>query len=119
MKEACGEQTLVRSTIFCWHEQFAQGWASASPKPKNGRPVAASTETMVNTTDTKLADDNSLSQWQIALGILQSTVKKIILSPFFPVISIGVLTYAFMQNIRTGVLFAQNIRTGVLFALLG
>ncbi len=71
MKEAYSEQTFAFSTIFRWHQQFTQGRASASPKPKSGRLVAASTEAM-------LADDNSLSQQQIALvGILQTTVKKI------------------------------------------
>ncbi len=49
MKEVYGEQTLTRSTIFHWHQQFTQGRASASPKPKSGRLVAASTETTVNT----------------------------------------------------------------------
>ncbi len=53
--------------------------------------MAASTETMVNTIGTMLADDDSLSQWQIALvGISQTTVKKIIPSLFFPAISVGV-----------------------------
>ncbi len=65
MTEAYGEQTLARSTIFNWHQQFTQGRASASPKPKSGRPVAASTKTTVNTISTMLAEDDSLSQWQI------------------------------------------------------
>ncbi len=98
---------LTRSTIFHWHQQSMQGRASASPKPKNGRPVVASTETMVNTIGTMLADDDSSSQRQTVLvGILQTTQTKIIFSLFFPAISVGVYAYAFMQNVRTGVLFA-------------
>ncbi len=62
MKEAYGAQTLVCSTIFHWHQQFTRGQASASPKPKSGRPEATSTETMVNTVGTMLVDDDSLSQ---------------------------------------------------------
>ncbi len=107
MKEAYGEQTLACSTIFHWHQQFTQVRASASPKPKSGRPVATSTETTVNTIGTMLADDDSLSQRQIALvRILQTTVKNIILSLFFPAISVRVYIYTFMRNIRTGILFA-------------
>ncbi len=65
MKEVYGEQTLARSTIFHWHQQFTQGWASASPKPKSGKPVATSTETTVNTIGTMFADDDSLLQQTI------------------------------------------------------
>ncbi len=109
MKEAYGEQTLACSTIFHRHQQFAQRRASASPKPKSGRLVVASTKATVNMIGTMLADDDSLSQWQIALvGISQTTVKKIIISLFFPAISIGVYAYAFTQNVRTGVLFALS-----------
>ncbi len=90
MKEVYGEQTLAHGTIFHWHQQFMQGRASASPKPKSGRLVVTSAETEVNTISTMLADDDSLSQRQIApFGISQTTVKKIILSLFFPAISIG------------------------------
>ncbi len=68
----------------------ARGLASASPNPKSGRLVVASTETMKNTIGTMVADDDSLSQRQIALvGISQTSAKKIILSLFFPAISIG------------------------------
>ncbi len=81
MKEAYGEQTLACSTIFHWQQQFSQGRASASPKPKSGRLVVACIETMVNTIGTMLADNDSLLQRQIArVGILQNTVEKIILS---------------------------------------
>ncbi len=56
-----------------------------------------------------LADNDSLLQRQIALiGILQTTMKKIILSLFFPAISVGAYAYSFMQNVRTGVLFALS-----------
>ncbi len=107
MKEAYGEQTLARGTIFRWHQQFTQGRASASPKPKSGRQGMASTETKVNTISTMLADDDFLSQWQIAhVGILQTTVKKINFSLFFPVISVGVYAYTITWNVRTCVLFA-------------
>ncbi len=96
MKEVYGEQTLARGTIFHWHQQFTQGQASASPKLKNMRPVAASTETTVNTIGMALVDDDSVLQRSIVLvGILQTTVKKIILSLFFPAISIEVNAYAF------------------------
>ncbi len=109
MKEAFGEQTLACSTIFHWHQQFMEGWASASPKPKSGRPVAACSETMVNTIGTMLTDDDSLLQWQIALiGISQTTMKKIILSLFFPTIYAGVYTYAFTWNVDMGVLLALS-----------
>ncbi len=54
MKEAHGEQTLALSTIFYWHQQFTQGRASASLKPKSGRLVVTSTETTVNTIGTML-----------------------------------------------------------------
>ncbi len=95
-----------RSTIFHWHQQFTQGRASASLKPKSGKPVAASIETS-EYDRYMLVDDESLSQRQIALvGISQTIVKKIILSLSFPVISIGMYAYVFTQNIRTGVLFA-------------
>ncbi len=58
-----------------------------------------STETSVNTIGTKLADDDSLSQRHIApAGISQTTVKKIILSLFFPAISIGVYAYSFLHK---------------------
>ncbi len=81
MKEAYGKQTLARSVIFHWHQQFTEEWASASPKPNSGRLVVSSTETTVNMIGTMLADDDSLSQRQIALvGIFQTTLKKIILS---------------------------------------
>ncbi len=83
MQLCYGEQTLTRSTIFRWHQQFIEGWASASLKPKSGRLVAASTETTVNTVGLLIADDDSLLQWQIAfVGILQTTAKKIILFSF-------------------------------------
>ncbi len=60
-----------------------------------------------DTIGTMLVDDDSLLQQQIALiGISQTTVKKIILSLFFPAISVGVYIYAFRRNIRTGVLLA-------------
>ncbi len=62
MKEAYGKQMLARSTIFRWYQQFTQGRAFALPKPKSGRPVAASAETTMNTIGTMLADDDSLSQ---------------------------------------------------------
>ncbi len=70
----------------------------------------ASTEITVNNTiGTMLADDDFLSQRQIALiGILQITVKEIVLSFFFPTISVGVYAYTFTLNIRTGVLFALS-----------
>ncbi len=98
---------LAHSTIFYWHQPFTQGLASASPKPKSMRPVPASTETMMNMIGTMLEDDNSLLQRQIVtfFGILQTTVKKIILSLFFPAISLPVYTFAFM-HVRMGVLFA-------------
>ncbi len=71
------------------------------------RLVAISTETTVNTICMMLADDESLSQRQIALvGISQTTVKNIILSLFFPAISVWVYAYTFTRNIHTGVLFA-------------
>ncbi len=90
MKEAYSEKMLARSIIFHWHQQFTQGRAFVSPKPKSGRPVAASTETTVNTIGRMLTDDDSLLQRQIVLvGISQTTVKKIILSLFFSAISIG------------------------------
>ncbi len=109
MKEVYGKQMLACSTIFHWHQEFTQGRASASLKSKSGRPVAASTETTVNTISTMLADDDSLLQRQIALvGILQTMVKKIILSLFFTTISVGVYAYTFTRNIRTGVLFALS-----------
>ncbi len=109
MKEVYGEQTLTRSTTFCQHQQLTHGKASASPKPKSGRRVAASTETMVNTIGTMLMDDDSLSQRQTALVcILQTTVKIINLSLFFPAISIGVYVYTFTRNVCTGVLFALS-----------
>ncbi len=86
-----------------------KGQASASPKPKSGRPVASFTETTVNTIGTMLVDDDSLSQRQIALlNTLQTTVKKIILSLLFPAIFIEVYTYTFTWNVRTGVLFALS-----------
>ncbi len=45
-------------------------------KLKSERPVVVSTETIVNTIGTMLADDDSLSQWQIALvGFSQTTVE--------------------------------------------
>ncbi len=62
IKEAYSEQTLTRSTIFIWHQQFTQEQAYASPKLKSGRPVADSTETTVNTIGTMLVNDDSLSQ---------------------------------------------------------
>ncbi len=106
MKEAYGEQTLAHCTIFHWHQRFMR--APTSPKPKSGRPVAASTKTTVNTIGTMLADDDSLSQWQIALvGISQTTVKKIILS-FLSCNFCMVYAFAFTQNIRKGVLFALS-----------
>ncbi len=110
MKEANSEQTLAHSTIFHWHQQFMQGRASASLKPKSGRPVAAFTKTTVNTIGTAmLADDGSLLQRQIALiGISQTTVKIIIFSLFFPAISVEAYAYAFTRNVRTGVLFALS-----------
>ncbi len=71
--------------------------------------MAASAETTVNTIGTILADDDFLLQRQIALiGILQTTVKKIILSLFFPAISTGVYAYDFMRNVHMGVLFALS-----------
>ncbi len=107
MKEAYDEQTLTRNTIFHWYQQFTQGRASASTKPKSGRSLVASTETMVNTIGTMLADDDSLSQQQVALiGIWQTTVKKVILSIFLPAISVGVYAYAFTRNVCTCILFA-------------
>ncbi len=110
MKEVYGKQTLARSTIFHWHQPFTQGWASASPMPKSRRPVAASTDTKVITIGTMLLDDDSLLQQQIALvSISQTTVKKIILSLFFPAISVGVYPDTFTQNIRTGILFALSV----------
>ncbi len=65
MKEVYAERTLAHSTIFHWHQQFTQGQASASLKPKSGRLVAATTETPVNTIGTMLADDDFSSQRQI------------------------------------------------------
>ncbi len=60
---------------------------------------------MVNTIDTVLVDDDSLSQRQIAfVGISQTTVKKIILSLFFPAISVRVYAYVFTRNVRKGIL---------------
>ncbi len=101
MKEAYSEQTLARSTIFHRHQQFTHGRASASPKPKSGRLVAAFTKTTVNTIGTSLRMMIFLLQRQIALvSISQTTMKRIILSLFFPVISIGVYAYAFICNIR-------------------
>ncbi len=71
--------------------------------------MAVSTEITVNKIGTMLADADSLSQQQIVLvGISQTIVKKIILSLFFPAISIGVYAYAFTQNVRTGVLFVLS-----------
>ncbi len=68
-----------------------------------------STETTVNTIGTMRADDDSLSQRQIALvGILQTTVEKIILTIFFRAISVGVYAYTFTRNVCTGVLFALS-----------
>ncbi len=68
--------------------------------------MAVSTETTVNKIGMMLTDDNSLSQRQMALvGISQTTVKKIILSLFFPAIPIGVYAYTFTRNVRTSVLF--------------
>ncbi len=56
-----------------------------------------------------VADDDSLLQQQIALvGISQTTMKKIILSLYFPAISVGVYSYAFTQNVPTGVLYALS-----------
>ncbi len=69
----------------------------------------ASTETTMNTIGMMFANDDSLSQRQIALIVIsQTTMKKIILSLFFPAISTGVYAYAFTLNVRTGVLFALS-----------
>ncbi len=109
MKEVYGEQMLACSTIFCWHQQFTHGRGSASSKLKSGRLVVASAETTVNMISGMLADDDSLSQQLVALvGISQTTVKKIILSLFFPENSVGVYAYTFTRNVCTAVLFALS-----------
>ncbi len=62
----------------------------------------------MNTIGTMLVNDDSLSQRQIALiGILQTTVKKIIPAHFFTAVSIGVYIYAFTRNVRMGGLFLR------------
>ncbi len=62
-----------------------------------------------NMIGTMLVDDDSLSQWYIALiGISRTALKSIILSLFFPAVFIGVHAYAFMRNVRTSVLFALS-----------
>ncbi len=61
MKEAYGEQTLARSTIFHWHQQFTQGRTSASPKPMSGRLIVASTEKTLNTIGMMHVYDDSLT----------------------------------------------------------
>ncbi len=78
MKEVYGEQ--ARSTTFHWHQQFTQGHASASPKPKSGRPGGLYWDNS-EYDRTMLTDDDSLSQQQIAFAYIpQTIVRKIILS---------------------------------------
>ncbi len=106
-----------RSTIFCWHQQFTQEWSSASLKLKSGRLVVASTDTVVNMIGTMLADDDSLLQQQIALvSISQTSVKKIILSLFFPAISVGV--YAYLRFYEKSSYGHSICITGLIFSLV-
>ncbi len=107
VQEAYGEQTLARSTIFHWQQQFTQGRASASPKLKSGRLVAVSTETAVNMIGTMLVDDDSIMMTDSTRWYFVNQREKYY-SLFFPVISLWVYAYNFTQNVRTGIISALS-----------
>ncbi len=116
MKEAYSEQTLACSVIFHWHQQFIQEWTSASSNPQSGRLVAASTETMVGT---RLVDDDSLSQHQIAHCQYLANHCEKDYSLFFPAISIGVYASHGHSICPQGCLLSMDVLIiGLIFSLV-
>ncbi len=61
--------------VFHCHKQF-RGLVSSVPEKQSGRPVTTSTDIMINTIRTRIVDDNSLTQCEIAahLGIAKGRV---------------------------------------------
>ncbi len=82
LRKVYGDQTLCRRQVFKLYKEFVDGRETAARTPPSGRHVSASTDVIVNTISALLAEDNSLTQRQIAgiLDISQSTVHRILVN---------------------------------------
>ncbi len=76
LQAAYRDQTMCRRAVFKWHKRFKNGSEQVITPPHSGRPVSAS-NIMQNMLDILLAEDDSLTQCQIAalMSISKGTVQ--------------------------------------------
>lgn len=84
LQQAYGSKSMKRAAVFRWHAAFFQGRVDSAPRPKTGRPVSVCTEVFRNSLTALLAEDNSLSQREMAvrLGVAKSTIQLCLASEF-------------------------------------
>ncbi len=60
MHETYGNHVMSCRQVFHWHKQFKESCMSSMAVKKSGRTVLISTDVMINTVRTLIANDNSL-----------------------------------------------------------
>jgi hypothetical protein len=80
IKQAYGEEALVRSAVFKWHKRFAQGRDSLENDEHTGRPRTFRTELKTHEIETLMRASRSQTVDEIAAaaGISHGTCHKIL-----------------------------------------
>ena len=80
LKEACGDFSLQRSSVFEWSRQFKDGRTSIEDKPRSGRPISTTDDNHVEGVAAEIAEDTRLTCEQIGYihGINRESVHRIL-----------------------------------------
>jgi hypothetical protein len=75
-----GEECLLRTSVFEWHERFKEGRELLQDHEWKGRPSTSRTEESMEVIQKCLAEDQTLSVWMLEemTGISRETVHKIL-----------------------------------------
>jgi transposase len=69
MKQVYGEEALGRSTVFKWHQRFAQGKDNLEDDKRSGGPKAVTTESKIEEVATLVRSKHSQSVYDIAAAV--------------------------------------------------
>ncbi|KAK9731604.1 hypothetical protein QE152_g13460 [Popillia japonica] len=81
LNEACGIDTVDRSTVQRWHKRFRKGRISIENNPRSGRPsIVTQDNTNAAIVDTLIDEDRRMTVREVAAatGISKSSVYRII-----------------------------------------
>ncbi len=80
MCEAYRDRVMSRRQVFHWHKQFRVGRVLSVAVKQSGRLVSISTNVIINTNGTMIADDSSLTQYEIPvhLGVATGMVQGLL-----------------------------------------